>query len=679
MVTEQEAGLSGLDRLPYTDQSSLAEIAVMEELRTLNEQERPKARRQATWLHLSDLHIRAGDQYDQDVALSSLLADLVAQVEQHQGFDLIFVTGDVAFSGQPEEYEIAGKFFRDLSSATAVPIDRIYCVPGNHDVDRSRLTSFRTQSARSLCSREVVSQIIGNSKETELFTDRLVPYHDFLRSTFPWAKPLALSSLSYTQTISVNGVRLAVLGLNSAWLAGSTDDKGRLVVGERQVRDALDKAGSPDFIVALVHHPFSWLAEFDESDVRGLLEARCDFLLYGHVHELGVVNVSSPDNETFHFAAGATYQGRRELLSYNFVSLDLEQGKVRVAMRRYSDRQGGFWAPDSNMYRSAPDGVLSLALPERLSHHAQVPNLRALNDRLSTLVSETAQAALPMQPLPGVPRPPQTLIREIRDGRCVLFAGAGTSMDAKLPGWVEMLRGMIERAEEAAVVSEPEKAELERLLSSGDNMVVAAFCRDRLGAFEFAQYLSERLSDSSRVSQTHRILAQVPFRAAITTNFDSFIEHSRPRAKVILPEMMERMGAAGLESMLSDRSGFPVIKMHGTATDVDSIVLTRADFRAVLFDKPKYRDFLRRLFTDSTVFFSGYSFRDPNVDFVLQDLMSSYAGKARPHYALLPNPGAIAMKYWFEDLNIRVIPYDLWEGSHAVATAFLQGLAEQCQ
>jgi 3',5'-cyclic AMP phosphodiesterase CpdA len=635
--------------------------------------------RQATWLHLSDLHVRAGDRYDQHVVLSSLLNDLVALVDKQQSFDLIFVTGDIALSGRPEEYEIAGKFFRDLSTATAVPMSRIFCVPGNHDVDRSRLTPFRTASARTVRSREILSQIIGTPKERELFLDRLLPYHAFIRSTFPWADSIGSSDLSFTGTITVNGIRLAVMGLNSAWTAGSDSDKGRLLVGERQVREALDKAGSCDLIVALVHHPFSWLTEFDESDVRGLLDERCDFLLHGHVHELGVVNISSPDSETFHLAAGATYQGRQELLSYNFVSLDLSGAKARVTMRRYSDRHGGFWAPDGSMYRSAPEGVLSLALPERLSHHAQTPDLSALNDRLSNLASETALTSVPRQPLPAVPRPPQSLIREIREGRCALFAGAGASMDAKLPGWIELLRGIMDCVDETGTVSEGERKELEDLLSSGGSMVVAAFCRDRLGPHEFTEYLRERLSDSNRASRTHRILAQIPFRAAITTNYDSLIEHSRPRAQVVLPDLMEKMGEAGVESLLRDGSIFPVIKMHGTATDVDSIVLTRGDFRRVLFSQPKYLEFLRRLFTDVTVFFFGYSFRDPNVDFVLQEIMSSYAGRTRPHYALLPNPGTIAMKYWFEDFNIRVIPYEMWEGSHTVATAFIQGLSDACQ
>jgi len=140
---------------------------------------------------------------------------------------------------------------------------------------------------------------------------------------------------------------------------------------------------------------------------------------------------------------------------------------------------------------------------------------------------------------------------------------------------------------------------------------------------------------------------------------------------------MDRLGATGVDALLTDASVFPVIKMHGSMLDVDSIVLTRGDFRRVLFSKPGYRDFLRRLFLDSTVFFYGYSFSDPNVDFLLQDLIASYGGNARPHYALLPTPGAIATRFWFEDFNIRVIPYALWEGSHAVATAFLQALRAQ--
>jgi len=398
-------------------------------------------------------------------------------------------------------------------------MNRIFCIPGNHDVDHSRVHA----SIVPLETRESVSNVIGNKEILSRFTNCLTSYYTFLKETFSWASSLTTSDLSYTQTVTIGGVRVAVIGLNSAWAAGRDDDYGRAVIGERQVRDALDKATDSDFVIALFHHPLEWIAEFDARDVRGLLDSRCDFLLHGHLHELGVVNVQSPDSWTFHLAAGATYQGRRELLSYNLVSLDLRNSAAKVILRRYSDRNGGFWAPDGSMYRSAPDGILSLKLPEHVTRQPQPVDLRNLNERLSVLVSETARTNTPTQPLPAVPRPPMLLVKEIRERKCILFAGAGASMDAKMPGWIELLRGMIDRVEDAGVVNLQERQELERLLGSGGQMVVAAFCRDRLGAFEFAGFLNERLSDVKVASKTHRILAEIPFRGAITTNFDSLL------------------------------------------------------------------------------------------------------------------------------------------------------------
>jgi hypothetical protein len=146
---------------------------------------------------------------------------------------------------------------------------------------------------------------------------------------------------------------------------------------------------------------------------------------------------------------------------------------------------------------------------------------------------------------------------------------------------------------------------------------------------------------------------------------------------VILPDVMDRIGGPGLDELLKDKTVFPVVKIHGSAEDVDSIILTQGDFSKTLFSRPKYREFLRRLFTESTIFFYGYSFRDPNVDFALQEIMALYEGKARPHYALLPDPGQITRRYWLNNFNIRIIPYSLWNNSHLAAARFLEALAAE--
>ena len=64
-----------------------------------------------TWLHISDLHISVADNYDRHVVLKALLRSFDLLLDRAISPDLIFVTGDIAFSGRSEEYDAATKFF----------------------------------------------------------------------------------------------------------------------------------------------------------------------------------------------------------------------------------------------------------------------------------------------------------------------------------------------------------------------------------------------------------------------------------------------------------------------------------------------------------------------------------------------------------------------------------------
>ena len=89
-----------------------------------------------TWLHVSDFHIRGGDPYDRDLVLRALIQSVKSYRERGRSPDLIFATGDLAYSGQAKEYEIATRFFDDLLEAASLEKRFLFVVPGNHDVDR---------------------------------------------------------------------------------------------------------------------------------------------------------------------------------------------------------------------------------------------------------------------------------------------------------------------------------------------------------------------------------------------------------------------------------------------------------------------------------------------------------------------------------------------------------------
>jgi hypothetical protein len=175
----------------------------------------------------------------------------------------------------------------------------------------------------------------------------------------------------FVRHLDLAGLQVALLGLNSAWASASDQDRAQgLLVGERQVRAALDRAEGAVLKIALLHHPFGWLREFDRADVEPLLCDRCNFVLHGHMHQAGLLRASSPDGEAMIVAAGACYETRHYPNSYNYVRLDPAAeggaGQGRAYLRRYSDQRGGFWAKDTLTYRNVPDGVFEFPLPAGL-------------------------------------------------------------------------------------------------------------------------------------------------------------------------------------------------------------------------------------------------------------------------------------------------------------------------
>ena len=93
-----------------------------------------------TWLHLSDWHQRGKD-FDRTVVRDALLQDIRdrAQIDPRlTQVEFIVFSGDLAFSGQKTEYEAVREHLLDpVLRATGLSSDRLFIVPGNHDLDRN--------------------------------------------------------------------------------------------------------------------------------------------------------------------------------------------------------------------------------------------------------------------------------------------------------------------------------------------------------------------------------------------------------------------------------------------------------------------------------------------------------------------------------------------------------------
>ena len=250
-------------------------------------------------LHLSDIHFQYrldGTIHDLDHDVRNELAiDLQQVVNQSGNIHGIVVTGDVAFAGKSADYDAAQAWLSSLCKRIGCDAEHVWVVPGNHDVDRARVTPLvRTvqDSIQEAAPRDLDTQIRrfihDDPSGAAVLEGPLSAYYKF--SSIYRCKPRP-GNLSWTYDLPLGmGYTLRLVGLNSALLSNGDDDKTTrpLVVGQAQL---LMPRQSGYVYASLCHHPMSWLK--DGQTVHTKLCGRASLQLFGHVHEPALQQVDT--------------------------------------------------------------------------------------------------------------------------------------------------------------------------------------------------------------------------------------------------------------------------------------------------------------------------------------------------------------------------------------------------
>ena len=297
--------------------------------------------RPISWLHVSDLHLRTESVWSQDVVLSALLQHLKEACAGTRTFAFALVTGDIAFSGNADEYSLAEDFFTALESATSIERDYIFCVPGNHDVDRTRQKLSFHGARQSLKSVADTDDLLSGGEDLQTLLLRQERYRHFQDSFFARQNRLQTpDGLGYVVRVTVDDISFAILGLNSAWLAdGGSGDHHNLLLGERQVLNATALASQgeppPHIVIGIAHHPIRLLKDFEYGPLQNLFAKELHFFHCGHLHEPGTTVTGILGNNCLTIAAGAAFASRQFRNAYSAVTLDMELGQAKIEVFRY--------------------------------------------------------------------------------------------------------------------------------------------------------------------------------------------------------------------------------------------------------------------------------------------------------------------------------------------------------
>lgn len=336
-------------------------------------------------LHVSDLHDRGereSEAWRRRRVLGEAWEENLAEILQDGPIDLVCFTGDAADWGKPAEFAAAGRFLHALCERVNVTRDRLFVVPGNHDLDRS-LGAAAWRSVREAASRADALDLARWLHKRGLPPGFEEPWRDLLFARFEayrqWlagtlGRPELLAGFeaggphAYRVSLEIRGLPVHVIGLDSAWLCGDDADAGTLRITDEQVMAQLSEGGKAlgGLRLVLVHHPLDELHSGDREVVRSHLANHADLVLRGHLHSPQVS--SGTNGELRQLAAGCLYEGHRADQHPNGCQvLTLERGDdggvaaAEVRLRSFSPR-GGHWHDDGSLHREASGGRLRFLL-----------------------------------------------------------------------------------------------------------------------------------------------------------------------------------------------------------------------------------------------------------------------------------------------------------------------------
>lgn len=285
-------------------------------------------------LHISDIHFRAPEcAQDNDpnrAYRTRMVQDAKTRARTLGGVDAVLVGGDIAFRGAPSEYAAAARWLEELARETGCPQERIFVVPGNHDVDRGRISSSRQiqyihraikDAAPNVRYRELQGLLAEPPLGRALF-EPLEAYNEFAarfncqvyHERLAWKQDLVLEP----------GMTLRLHGLTSTLLSGAVthdgqDDKPQSLYLSPWQTALLD----PDTNVVnlvMAHHPPDWL--MDQDDVEDAVHGRAAIHLWGHKHRQRI----NKDEQYIRLAAGAVNPDAGEPSwhpAYNLIELSV--------------------------------------------------------------------------------------------------------------------------------------------------------------------------------------------------------------------------------------------------------------------------------------------------------------------------------------------------------------------
>lgn len=191
------------------------------------------------------------------------------------------MSGDIAFSGKPEEYEAAESFLLDIRDAIqdeGCGFVDIIVSAGNHDC-----SLIPNDSAREIVIEHIVKEARVDL-DTNIIDKCTEPQSAFFkfRGSVTRSQPIHDHKLWTEYEFNFGGSTIRLSALNVAWMSRIPEKNGELVFPVDVFKHLL--LAESAIHIAVLHHPLHWYCESSFHSLRRAIQMHCTVVLSGHEH-----------------------------------------------------------------------------------------------------------------------------------------------------------------------------------------------------------------------------------------------------------------------------------------------------------------------------------------------------------------------------------------------------------
>lgn len=211
-------------------------------------------------------------------------------------------------------------------------------------------------------------------------------------------------------------------------------------------------------------------------------------------------------------------------------------------------------------------------------------------------------------------------VKEIKNNSAAMFIGAGFSKSAGYVDWKNLLKDVAD--------------DLELDIDKEYDLVsLAQYCYNKNGNRSIINDLIfDEFNKEKGIDENHRIIARLPIFTYWTTNYDSLIEDALEEAQRIVDIKYNNKQL----SLTKPHRDAVVYKMHGDKNNPDEAILIKDDYEKYYREHAQFITALSGDLISKTFLFIGFSFSDPNIDYILSRVRIDYGEQNnRQHYAIM--------------------------------------------